>query len=241
MNMDIGAMAREVKAAKDPREQINILADLNLCAPREIAEALEAAGALEGTGLRPRQFSSDYKPVPPSKSKETPGSKSWKKYAKTFDEKKARKLFDKGLSDEAIADQLHVAVRRIAEWRRASGLKREKGFNQISEKRRAEMIKKNQEERCEPCEPTQPECGACADDAQAEPASENRIRMEPREPVEPMSARGLETVLHRLLSQVLMDAPLAINGKPLLGVARMGVTVVNNQPYVDLTLEGGAL
>ena len=232
MMMDVGELSREFRGAKDPYAQINILADLNCCSPRKIAQTLQDAGALSGTSILPDSFPDSFAPVPPAAKRRSPGAESWRCYNKTFDEDEARRFFERGLCDEAIADQLHVAVLRITTWRRQSGLKRPRGFNQINDKRRSEgkMTKKteNAAQAPEPVREVEQETEeAC--EATQEPAQQQ------------MTARGLETVLHRLLSQVLLDAPLAVNGKPLTGVTKLGVTVVNNQPYVDITLEGGAL
>lgn len=49
------------KTSKNKREQVKILADLNLCAPFIVAERLESLGAFRGTSLVARAFSKRYK------------------------------------------------------------------------------------------------------------------------------------------------------------------------------------
>ena len=67
VKIDLDELVANFRTARNKREQIGIEADLHCVAPRAIAEMLDNAGELSGTGLKPRQFSDVYTPVSPAK------------------------------------------------------------------------------------------------------------------------------------------------------------------------------
>lgn len=102
---DVGERDRvQLSAARDPRRQIGILAELNAVTPREIREVLEEAGELA------------------AKPKSHGGGRPL-----GFDAGLARQMFEAGLTDEQISAKLGAKPRAIMEWRRRQGLVRPKG------------------------------------------------------------------------------------------------------------------
>lgn len=100
--------------AADKKSQIGVLADLNACAPREIAERLDAMGLLEPEGFRISQFAARYRPA-------------GKAALPPIDEVRAMELYREGLDDIAIGDALGVDKRRVQNWRLRMNLKRMRG------------------------------------------------------------------------------------------------------------------
>lgn len=90
--------------AKNKREQVGVLADLNVCPPREIAERLDAMGLLSAEGLCVEQFSARYRPA-------------GKAALPPIDEVRAMELYSEGMDDIAIGDALGVGPRRVKDWR----------------------------------------------------------------------------------------------------------------------------
>lgn len=103
LQMSESEIVSSYRAARDPKRQIGILAELNAVTPREIREVLEAAGALM---LKPRSHGGG-RPL-------------------SFDAAAARQMFEAGLTDEEMARKLGVPEKRLAEWRRRQGLMRPK-------------------------------------------------------------------------------------------------------------------
>lgn len=58
--MDKSEILVEFRQAKDKKQQIKVLADLNCVAPRKIAELIDEAGELQAAGLSVASFSSRY-------------------------------------------------------------------------------------------------------------------------------------------------------------------------------------
>lgn len=168
IKIDGAELMHNFRAAKDKRMQIDIEADLHCCAPRIIAETLDQLGALEGTGIKPQQFSDTFVPIPPARP-HTNGPKQ------TFDESRAQTLFDDGVSYAKMAKALGVTDAAVKKWAARRGLKRkertrgwkpkEDDMTQDNDAKFEEIIVSvDAGRRCVPCEPTQPECGACARD-----------------------------------------------------------------------------
>ena len=70
--MDDTELSISFRQAKDKRDQIGVLSDLTMTSPQEIAERLDRLGLLEGTGLRPEQFSNHYIAVEPAYGRRRP-------------------------------------------------------------------------------------------------------------------------------------------------------------------------
>lgn len=91
-------IAVSYKLAKSPREQINILADLNVCNPTKIQEILAREGIVQE------------KPI---KQVGKPTDCDWIK---------ARELYDKGLSDPKIGAIIGASKKTVLNWRRKNRL-----------------------------------------------------------------------------------------------------------------------
>lgn len=101
--------------AENKKRQIGVLADLNTCAPREIAERLDEMGLLAPEGLRASQFAARYRPA-------------GKAALPPIDEARALELYREGLDDIAIGDALGVSPKRVQNWRlRKTDLRRPRG------------------------------------------------------------------------------------------------------------------
>lgn len=99
------------RQAKDPREQVKILAELNGVSTAKMAEKLTSLGC-----QLPELPAEWMKGVPPLKEKDP-----------IFDLDRARALFAEGKSDLEIADMLGCSEYQFARWRRKNGLRRDIG------------------------------------------------------------------------------------------------------------------
>lgn len=200
VRIDVTELTNNFKTAKDKRMQIDIEADLHCCAPRLIAEELYKAGALEGTGIMPWQFSDEYVPVPPARPRSN-------KPRPTFDEQKALALFAAGVTYAKMGKLLGVTDNTIKQWTRRRGLSRKPAMPAQKEKeedvkedndakfekivesvdegaRNKPQITCSRTEPCDPCvAPARETCDGCKFNGfvpvkKRPPAN---IRMEPRE------------------------------------------------------------
>lgn len=124
--MDDTELSISFRQAKDKRDQIGVLSDLTMTSPQEIAERLDKLGLLEGTSLRPEQFSNHYIAVEPAYGRRRPykprGAKSVQ-----IDLERGKAMFEAGATDEEIAEAFGVRPYRVAEWRSQNGLARTRG------------------------------------------------------------------------------------------------------------------
>lgn len=97
-------IVRSYRTAKNPKAQIQVLADLNACSTKEIRQVLV------GEGVLPRETEAAKKPknAPP----------------KRFDEAVARVLYEEGADDETIARAAGATAHTVAKWRSANGLRK---------------------------------------------------------------------------------------------------------------------
>lgn len=123
------------RQAKDQREQVKILAELNGVSTAVMAEKLRGLGC-----ELPELPAAWLRGVPPLKAKDP-----------IFDLDRARALFAEGKSDLEIAEMLGVSVYAFATWRRKNGMKRPKGGE------RWEMQKPPKSKVCKAQPPTPPE------------------------------------------------------------------------------------
>lgn len=220
INIDSTELLVDFKTAKNKREQINILADLHCCSPRTIAELLKQLGALEGTNIKPLEFTDHYEPVAPAPARPRIGGRKI-----SFDEDVARRLFAEGVSTRDMAKALGVSPTAIQDWAKRRGLKREPpkgGPKPKPKKEEKTMIEDNKTEA--------PKAGG--------------FKLEPREAptavamadAETMTLGGFKSVLHTLLGTQLDGGQLLIDGMVVHGVEGFEVTVRNNEICVDLRL-----
>ena len=123
------------RQAKDQREQVKILAELNGVSTAVMAEKLRGLGC-----ELPELPSSWLHGVPPLKAKDP-----------IFDMDRASALFAEGKSDLEIAEMLGISVYAFATWRRRNGMRRPKGGE------RWEMQKPPKSKVCKAQPPTPPE------------------------------------------------------------------------------------
>ena len=126
------------RQAKDQREQVKILAELNGVSTAVMAEKLRGLGC-----ELPELPSSWLHGVPPLKAKDP-----------IFDMDRARALFAEGKSDLDIAEMLGCSVSQFAVWRRKNGLRRDTGAAAHKAPRKA---RKPQRSSCQSKPPMPPE------------------------------------------------------------------------------------
>ena len=140
------------RQAKDQREQVKILAELNGVSTAVMAEKLRGLGC-----ELPELPAAWLRGVPPLKAKDP-----------IFDLDRARALFAEGKSDLEIAEMLGVSVYAFATWRRKNGMKRPKGGE------RWEMQKPPKSKVCKAQPPTPPEAEFPAPEPAPETAGSGR-------------------------------------------------------------------
>lgn len=96
-------IVRHYRQAKDQKGSIQILADLNATGNDEIRAVLEKAGEIQ--------------PAEPNSEKEKQPTRG-----RQFNEQLARQLYERGLIDKDIADQVGVAHCTIFQWRKKNDL-----------------------------------------------------------------------------------------------------------------------
>ena len=106
--MDDAEIRTSYNTAKDPKAQINVLAELNVTTPSAIAAKL-------------RELGCDVPDMPDVKQRPL------RAHDVLFDEDRARALFAEGKSDLDIAEMLGISVSTFAAWRRKNGMKRPMG------------------------------------------------------------------------------------------------------------------
>ncbi len=205
------------RQARDQRAQIGVLADLNVCSPREIAQLLDDAGALEPLGLSVTDF--------PEVS-----SSAARRLNKDFDEAEALELFRAGLEDVAIADRLHVAVYRIQAWRGKNKLRRKYSWRKDHtlefKPEEGDEMKKDTAKR----EEAALEAIADSVDAQAP----MHAAQEPEAPATLLTVEAMLTTVATLVSPKLLHGELLIDGRPIEHMFGCAIRLRGNRVYVDL-------
>ena len=110
------------RQAKDQREQVKILAELNGVSTAVMAEKLRGLGC-------------EFPELPASWMKAAP----LKEKGPGFDMDRARALFAEGKSDREIAEMLGCSVDKFARWRTQNGMKRACGAAAHKAPRKARM------------------------------------------------------------------------------------------------------
>ena len=126
------------RQAKDQREQVKILAELNGVSTAVMAEKLRGLGC-----ELPELPASWLHGVPPLKEKDP-----------IFDLDRARSLFAEGKSDLEIAEILGCSEYQFARWRRKNGMRRDTGAADHKAPRKA---RKPQRSACQSKPPMPPE------------------------------------------------------------------------------------
>ena len=126
------------RQAKDQREQVKILAELNGVSTAVMAERLTELGC-----QLPELPAAWLRGVPPLKAKDP-----------IFDLDRARALFAEGKSDLEIAEMLGCSEYQFARWRRNNGLRRDTGAAAHKAPRKA---RKPQRSPCQSKPPMPPE------------------------------------------------------------------------------------
>ena len=126
------------RQAKDQREQVKILAELNGVSTAVMAEKLRGLGC-----ELPELPAAWLHGVPPLKAKDP-----------IFDMDRARALFAEGKSDLDIAELLGCSVTQFAVWRRKNGMRRARGEAAHKAPRKA---RKPQRSACQSKPPMPPE------------------------------------------------------------------------------------
>lgn len=126
------------RQAKDQREQVKILAELNGVSTAVMAEKLKDLGC-----QLPELPAAWMKGVPPLKEKDP-----------IFDLDRARALFAEGKSDLDIAEMLGCSEYQFARWRRKNGMRRNTGASSHKAPRKA---RKPQPPACRAKPPMPPE------------------------------------------------------------------------------------
>ena len=111
------------RQAKDQREQVKILAELNGVSTAVMAEKLRGLGC-----ELPELPAAWLRGVPPLKAKDP-----------IFDMDRASALFAEGKSDLEIAEMLGCSEYQFARWRRKNGLRRDTGAAAHKAPRKARM------------------------------------------------------------------------------------------------------
>lgn len=124
MNMTDGDIAASFRQAKDPKKQVQVLADLNGVSRREMEEKLHQLG------LAPKP-----KPKPEKRCHTRPPD---------FDELLAMDLYNDGKSDQEIAEQLGMAKWKFGKWRRDRALPANQKVSEKKETPPPEPKKKQQ-------------------------------------------------------------------------------------------------
>ena len=97
-------IVRSYRMAADPKKQIKVLAELNACSVKEIRQVLV------GEGVLPRETDIPEEPKKAAK--------------KRFDKAVAKRLYEEGLDDAAIAKATGMTAHTVAKWRSRNGLRK---------------------------------------------------------------------------------------------------------------------
>ena len=108
--IDVTELSQSFKLAKNKREQVQILADLNCRSAFEIAEILEREGAFKGLDMSARQFSNNYRPVAGARPKRRGTPRA------VFDEAEARRMFEDKVPVREMAQRLGIGCKTVERW-----------------------------------------------------------------------------------------------------------------------------
>lgn len=148
-----------------------------------------------------------------------------KKYGR-LDKERARELYDQGLGDQRIGNELDVAKETVASWRKKNGL--------LSQPERAKARLRETEE----VEAMKKDSIMAAVEIRPEEVDQTELPKETAEeaPIvnETLTVRGLCAIAQRLLDFGLGEARVSIGGKPIEDFQRVTVQLGGNV-QIDLS------
>lgn len=221
-NLDKAESAVAFRTAKNKKDMIYTQADLNLCAPAEIAQILDDMGELKKAGLKVSQFSTRYVPIAyaPHKRGVKKGSKVSAEARAPFDEIRAMQLFEDGLDDNAMADALGIKAERVAKWRRRMHLLRPRGGNMKARKKEVEHVEDQKS-----VEDAAPETVEATEAAAADEGSAT------------MTLDEFFGTVKGMLAPAAMKADLYINGAAVALVEQIVIRSRDGRPCVEICTE----
>ena len=201
------------RQAKDQREQVKILAELNGVSTAVMAEKLRGLGC-----ELPELPAAWLRGVPPLKAKDP-----------IFDLDRARALFAEGKSDLEIAEMLGISVYAFATWRRKNGMKRPKGGE------RWEMQKPPKSKVCKAQPPTPPEAEFPAPEPAPETAASGN-----HSPMAVQQKQDSAEELGRVLLDLAKRYPgltLTVNGETVTSLCLIVRVPMNGEDAMSSTLD----
>lgn len=232
--MDDTELSISFRKAKNKREQIGVLADLNLCAPYVIAERLESMGLLTGTGLIPENFSAKFQAVSSATTDRKTGKHRYPDMRAArdtgpMDELRAMELFKEGLDDLQMAETLGVSPTRVKRWRQRMHLLRPRGGGRPRKKKTEETEMTTEIEQEQPMTENLPN------------ATEELLTVSvptPNATEEMLTVSEFLATVTELLTPLATKAGLIINGSPVTAIAALHIRVSDMQPVVEIVTEG---
>ena len=218
MDIDKGEIRTSFRLAKDKRNQIEVLADLNQCSPWCIATLLDEMGELRQHELTPDMFSNHFTPVGGTKKTNSRGQK---RPRVVMDEIRAMELYEDGLDDLAMSEALGVGVCRVEEWRKRMHLKTQK------RRKKAENVKKESKPAQRPEQAEQYRTATATGEPAAAPETS------------PLTLGEFLRLVTELTPPAALKAPLRINGAPVMEIARIVIRGARDEtPSVEIVTEG---
>jgi len=218
MDIDKGEIRTSFRLAKDKRNQIEVLADLNRCSPWCIATLLDEMGELRQHDLKPDMFSNHFTPVGGTKKTNSRGQK---RPRVVMDEIRAMELYEDGLDDLAMSEALGVGVCRVEEWRKRMHLKTQK------RRKKAENVKKESKPAQRPEQAEQYRTATATGEPAAAPETS------------PLTLGEFLRLVTELTPPAALKAPLRINGAPVMEIARIVIRGARDEtPSVEIVTEG---
>lgn len=218
MTIDKGEIRTSFRLAKDKRNQVEVLADLNQCSPYRIALLLDEMDELRQHDLTPDMFSNRFVPVAADKK---PKGRAPKRPRVVMDEIRAMELYEDGLDDLAMSEALGVGVCRVEEWRKRMHLKTQK------RRKKAENVKKE----TKPAQPVEQAEQSQTATATGEPAAAPEAS--------PLTLGEFLQRLTELTPSAALKAPVKINGAVVMEIARIVIHGSRDAaPSVEIVTEG---
>lgn len=180
---------------------------------------LQEMGELDGTGMKPEQFSNHYVPIN-GDNRKAPRKAEQRGRTEPFDEVLAVELFRQGLDDAALAEALGITPKRAQNWRLRMGLKRPSGGGH----RKKEQPQETEETMEQAREP-------------AETAMEKE-KTTGEEPAGGMTVKAFLEIFTLMLAPGMTKAELLLNGETVRTVSELRLGNRDGKPCVDVRWEG---
>lgn len=218
MTIDKGEIRTSFRLAKDKRNQVEVLADLNQCSPYRIALLLDEMDELRQHDLTPDMFSNHFTPVGGEKKSK---GRAPKRPRVVMDEIRAMELYEDGLDDLAMSEALGVGVCRVEEWRKRMHLKTQK------RRKKAENVKKETKPAQQPEQAGQYQTATAAGEPAAAPEAS------------PLTLGDFLRLVTELTPPAALKAPVKINGSTVMEIARIVIHGSRDAaPSVEIVTEG---